>query len=250
MNPRDDRRTIRKRAIDDTIKKLQEPVGADAKVVSAVSAMQEIDACLNLLAKRLRQWYELHAPEVSFLIEGHEAFAKAIRKKPKSVLLREVKAKHDTGGAIDAVDQQMMQRLASRIEELYTEKEELTRYIETVMKKHMPNLLAMTTPLVGAKLLACTGTLERLAKLPGSAIQVLGAEEALFKHLRGKATSPKHGVIHAHPLVNAAPRNRKGRVARHLANKIAIAARTDFYGGAKDIGKQLRKAVEARYGKD
>ena len=45
------------------------------------------------------------------------------------------------------------------------------------------------------------------------------------------APPPKHGLLLAHPLVRDAPRRERGRMARKLAAKAAIAARLDCYGG-------------------
>ena len=42
----------------------------------------------------------------------------------------------------------------------------------------------MVGPLVAAKLIAKSGSLRKLAKLPASTIQILGAENALFRALK------------------------------------------------------------------
>jgi nucleolar protein 56 len=67
--------------------------------------------------------------------------------------------------------------------------------------------------------------------MPGSTIQVLGSERALFSHLRGGTPPPKHGIIFQHRRVHNAPREVRGRVARVLSAKIAIAARLDYFRG-------------------
>ena len=81
----------------------------------------------------------------------------------------------------------------------------------------------------GARLIALAGSFERLATLPASTIQILGAEKALFRHIKTGAKSPKHGVILQHPLVLDA--KAKGKAARQVADKISIAARIDFFKG-------------------
>ena len=70
-----------------------------------------------------------------------------------------------------------------------------------------------------------------MSRMPASTIQVLGAANALFTHLRAGAPSPKHGIIFQHRRVHNAPKERRGRVARVLAGKLAIAARLDYYRG-------------------
>jgi nucleolar protein 56 len=62
-------------------------------------------------------------------------------------------------------------------------------------------------------------------------VQVLGAEDALFAHLRGSAPSPKHGVIFTHEYVRGTRPEKRGSAARALAGKLTIAARVDHYAG-------------------
>jgi len=76
-------------------------------------------------------------------------------------------------------------------------------------------------------------------------VQLLGAERALFRHLRNKkARPPKHGLIINHPVV--ARSHDKGKAARALADKLAIAAKVDYFKG-QFVGDQLRAQLEARF---
>jgi len=67
--------------------------------------------------------------------------------------------------------------------------------------------------------------MERLATMPASTVQLLGAEKALFRFKKEGGKPPKHGVIFQHPLINKASRKNRGKIARILAAKIAIAAK-------------------------
>jgi len=82
--------------------------------------------------------------------------------------------------------------------------------------------------------MAKAGGLDRLAMLPASTIQILGAEKALFRALRTGARPPKHGILFQHEAVHAAPKWQRGKIARTIANKIAIAARVDYYRGSEE----------------
>jgi nucleolar protein 56 len=75
---------------------------------------------------------------------------------------------------------------------------------------------------------------------------VLGAEEALFAHLRGRAPSPKHGVIYTHEAVRGTHPDDRGSAARALAGKLTIAARVDHYSGDRkpELDEQLRDRIE------
>jgi nucleolar protein 56 len=114
------------------------------------------------------------------------------------------------------------------------------------MQEVAPNLSAVLGELLGARLIARAGGLEKLAKLPASSLQVMGAREALFKHLREGTPPPKHGFIFRHPLVSGAPKQLRGRTARMLAGKAAIAARVDYYSGERlSLDEEVKKKAAA-----
>jgi nucleolar protein 56 len=108
-----------------------------------------------------------------------------------------------------------------------------------------PNIASVAGPVLAAKLISKAGGMRKLAKLPASTVQVLGAEKALFRALRKGAKPPKHGMIFEHPLINQAPRNLRGRLARLLASKITIASRVDAFG-ADDRSGELKEELETR----
>lgn len=130
--------------------------------------------------------------------------------------------------------------------ETLQQRDELKERIIEESRELIPNLSEFLGPLLAAKLLALAGNLEDLAKSPASTIQTLGAEKALFRHLAGEGTSPKHGVLFQHRLVQELPEGQQGKMARFLANKTAIAARLDQYGD-KQKGKELRDKAQEKY---
>ncbi len=131
--------------------------------------------------------------------------------------------------------------LAERVVDLDDEAADLRAYIERTAPEVAPNLSALAGPVLAARLVALAGGLESLAKKPSGTIQVLGAEDALFAHLRGRAPSPKHGVIFTHEYVRGTRPDDRGSAARALAGKLAIAARGDHYTGEynPEIERQL-----------
>src|SRR5674476_1181043 len=98
--------------------------------------------------------------------------------------------------------------------------------------------------LLRALLIAQAGSLESLARMPASKIQVMGATKALFKHLQYGAKPPKHGIIYQHPLIRGSPLGKRGKIARTMAAKLAIAARIDFY--SKKVHPELLAQMEKR----
>jgi nucleolar protein 56 len=126
-----------------------------------------------------------------------------------------------------------------------TEIKTIEHLIEEDMQHIAPNITTITGPLIGARLIALAGTLQHLAQMPASTIQILGAEKALFRYKKEGGKPPKHGVIFQHPLIKRAPRNQRGKRARLLATKITTAAKADAFT-KRDISKELKEAIETR----
>lgn len=111
-----------------------------------------------------------------------------------------------------------------------------------------PNLTALVGELVGARLIAHGGILLNLAKQPGSTVQILGAEKALFRALKTKHATPKYGLIYHASLIGQAAPKHKGKIARSLASKASLAIRYDALGDGQDntMGLENRVKLEAR----
>jgi nucleolar protein 56 len=74
---------------------------------------------------------------------------------------------------------------------------------------------------------------------------MLGAERALFRHLKNGSRPPKHGIIYQHPTIHRAPYWQRGKLARTLAGKLAIAAKMDHHSD-KFIGDKLEQDFRKR----
>jgi nucleolar protein 56 len=197
-----------------------------------------------MVAKSLREWYELYNPEFSRSVEDHEKFAELITTKTKEQLLNEINLTklESMGAELEQKDLTPILKLAKELKGLYELKEQQIKYLESVMESYCPNLTALAGALIGANLLRIAGSLQKLAMFPASTIQLLGAEKALFRHLRSGARSPKYGIIINHPFVINAPKEKKVKIARSLAGKIVIAIKVDLFKG-QFIGDKLRQEV-------
>jgi nucleolar protein 56 len=238
---------LREAAMLTTKRRIADSVKQDYLIIQAVNNVDEIDRIINGMAKRLREWYELYNPEFSKSIESHEKFAELIQKRTKKDLLKEtgVNEEESMGADISKKNLDPVMDLAGGVTSLSELRDKQVKYIEKSMKDQMPNITAVAGAVIGAKLLAVAGSLEKLALFPASTIQLLGAEKALFRHIKTGAKPPKFGVIINHPLVTQAKPAVKGRSARVLADKISIAAKIDFFKG-EFRGDQLRKELEER----
>ncbi|MCX8171005.1 MAG: C/D box methylation guide ribonucleoprotein complex aNOP56 subunit [Candidatus Bathyarchaeota archaeon] len=234
----------------------------DLLIVQAVQALDDSDQTLNLFMSRLREWYGIHFPELSRLVEKHETYARlvytlgrrdnftieSLRKEGfpenKAIQIYE-SAKASMGADLQDMDIEQIQKLSKNILQLYEARANLEKYIDALMEDVAPNLRELAGPSLGARLIALAGGLENLAKMPASTVQVLGAEKALFRSLRTGAKPPKHGVIFQHSLVFRAKKWLRGKIARALAGKLSIAARTDVFTG-NYIGDKLKEELLQR----
>jgi nucleolar protein 56 len=116
-------------------------------------------------------------------------------------------------------------------------------YIETAAKRFAPNTSAIAGPALALRMLVLAGGLDKLAKMPSSTVQLLGAEKSLFRHLKGQGRSPKHGILFSHELVQKAPHDMRGKVARLIAAKLALAARVDYFS-KEDRSAKMRAELE------
>lgn len=234
----------------------------DLLIAQAIQAIDDLDKTLNLFASRLREWYGLHFPELSRLIDKHETYLKLVgnlggRTNFTSKNLEKAGLSSDNiktivdstktsmGANVADEDLEKIRDMCRNTLELYRIRSDLENYVDSTMKVVAPNIYSLVGALLGARLIALAGGLGNLAKRPASTIQVLGAEKALFRALKTGARPPKHGVIFQHQDIHSAQRWQRGKIARALAGKLAIAARLDGFAG-EYLGDSLRTSFEKR----
>jgi nucleolar protein 56 len=160
----------------------------------------------------------------------------------------EKKARESVGAIEEEKNLKEIQLIALNALNLKQERKALETLIEGEMKKQAPNFSEIASALLGARMLAKAGSFKRLAEIPSSTIQILGAEKALFRHLKTKRKErpPKYGFLFAHPLVKQLHPFHKGKMARFLAGKLSIAVRQDVFGKEK-IAEKLQKQAQQRF---
>jgi len=244
----------------------------DLHIIQAINTLDETDKIINSISSRLREWYGLHFPELDNLIDSingysqivlsgtrenisKEDFEKAGFSKDKVEMLSLIKEK-SRGGNISEKNFVIVQSLAKQILNLFELRKNIEEHVDEQMKEEAPNISAILGTAVGARILAHAGSLNRLGRMPASTIQILGAEKALFRSLKTGANPPKHGILFQHAAVHAAPRWQRGKIARAVAAKAAIAARVDLFKAGlnetlldklnvrvKEIGDKYKKPV-------
>jgi len=236
----------------------------DLFIAQAIRALDDVNKTINLFASRVREWYGLHFPELDELVEDHEDYLKIVSKiGHRSRITEEVleelgikgelaskivsAAANSMGAELAGFDLEAIRLISDMGLQLYSVRRSLEKYIDEAMYEVAPNIRSLVGSLLGARLISLAGGLSKLARLPASTIQVLGAEKALFRALKYGAKPPKHGVIFQHPLIHRSPKWQRGKIARALAAKLAIAARIDAFTGeyrADELREDLEKRVE------
>ena len=242
----------------------------DLHIIQNINTLDDIDKIINGMSSRLREWYGLHFPELDNIIDSingyaqivvagkrenlsEQVFSDAGFPDSKVQMLSLVKEK-SRGGDITNENLEIVQRLAKNILELFDMRNKLESQVDDQMNEIAPNLSAVLGTTVGARILAKAGSLQKMATMPASTIQVLGAEKALFRALKTGSNPPKHGLLFQHAVVHAAPRWQRGKIARAIAAKAAIAARVDVHGGGLNntLLEKLNvrvKEIEEKYSK-
>ncbi len=232
---------LTKFSIELSTRRLVGATGRDKLIVQAVRSLDDLTKTINVFSERLYEWYSLHYPEM------------------KNVNVTDLVAKHgkrenfpsfksSTGVPLNEADELALRKYAYTIQNLSRDKRDLENYIKNSMHEVAKNLCALTDPLLAARIMAYAGSLEKLARMPASTIQLLGAEKALFRHLHTRGKSPKYGLLFNSILIQRAKNEHKGKVARILSSKLMMAVRIDFYSGRDDtekLKKELKEEIEA-----
>ena len=128
---------------------------------------------------------------------------------------------------------QHLQVLNRQVLDMIEMRQNLLAQLETIMQEYCPQLQNLLGTSITAQMFEHAKTLKHLAMLPASTIQLLGAEKALFRHLKTGSKSPKYGVLYLHPYLQKMRRSEKGKAARLIANKASLAAKIDFFSEGK-----------------
>ncbi|CAH9086788.1 unnamed protein product [Cuscuta europaea] len=240
------------------------PDKVDTMIVQAISLLDDLDKELNTYAMRVREWYGWHFPELAKIVQDNIQYAKTVKLMGdrtnaakldfSEVLAEEVEAELkeaamiSMGTEVSELDLVNIKDLCNQVLALSEYRAQLYDYLKSRMNTIAPNLTALVGELVGARLIAHGGSLLNLAKQPGSTVQILGAEKALFRALKTKHATPKYGLIYHASLIGQAAPKHKGKISRSLAAKTALAIRYDALGEGQDcsMGLENRAKLEAR----
>lgn len=213
----------------------------DKHLIQAINSIDEIDETISKLIERIREWYALYFPEMD-VIKNNETYVRLIAENKTKEKIIEAKPDvflidSDYDEEINQSDLDIMNNYANSIYELQKSRKSIENYIEDKMESLAPNLKLLVGASLGAKLISHAGGLKRLATYPSSTVQIMGAEKALFRHLKSGDRPPKYGLIYQHPQIRGAKWWNRGKIARMLASKISLACRKDIF--TKDFDQNI-----------
>ncbi len=229
-------------------------------LIQAINAYLEMNKQYNLVNERLSEWNGIYVPEFSAgnmpalakvalaLSEGRldvETLKDAL-ENPKRAEELFGKISMGMGRKMNGEEASVFKSFAEYSIRTNDTMAVLEAYIKAAAGRLLPNAAYLTDEKIAAELLARAGSIERLAMLPAGTIQLLGAEKALFKHIKFGSRPPKYGVLFKLADVTSAPKHAKGRVARAYATKLSIAFRADYFSKrfiAKELKESLQKSV-------
>lgn len=234
----------------------------DLYAIQTVRYIEDLDKMLNLLAGRVREWYGLHFPELDRLVEKHDTYIRLVKNlgprnsfslenlvsqgipegKAREISERALKS---SGAEIPQPDLDWLRDVSAEVLDLYKQRDSAEKYTDKIMAEVAPNMTSLLGAVLSAKLISMGGGLDNVAKMPASTLQVLGAEKALFRTIKTGARPPKHGIIFQYAAIHQSPKWLRGKIARAVAGKLAIAARMDAFGGS-DAGEMLRGALDKK----
>ena len=224
-----------------------EPVPRDRNLVQAIRSLDDQIATINLYSERLHEWYGMHFPELADYARDERYAGLVARFGDRDSVMAELGIEIESIGAdMGEEDLRAVMDLADTLDRLYSDEARTEAYIQGIVEECCPNMCAMLGGPLAARLVSLAGGLERLASLPSSTVQLLGAEKAMFRSMKTGKRGPKHGVLYQHPEVHRAPYWQRGKIARALAGKVLIAAKVDQYGGefaADRLNEEFRARV-------
>jgi len=234
---------------------------SDNIVIQIIGTLDIIKKSISLFSSQLREWYGLHFPELTDkIVEDNILLAKLVstigaRERYNYENLKEnfdlkdkiiqalQKFASDSMGA--DFDLRMVQDYANQIISIDSYRQDLENNLADLMEKLAPNINAIVGSLIGAKLIAKAGSMKKLAYMPASRLQLLGAEKALYRFLKTGEKRPKHGLIFQWNHIRSAKVYHRGKIARVVAGKIGVAAKVDYFNG-EFIGDRLAEVVELK----
>ena len=244
-----DKDDLREKAISRTREELEEEVDRDQLLVKNIKQHDTLQQNIRNQLESLRDLYQIHFPELEDEITDDEQFIDILEKygvESSGIDPFSEMAEKSAGSQITEKDRKLIEQSVETVSAMMQLRDDLQEYIREEAQEEFRNLSTLLGPLLATRIVSLAGGLEELARKPASTVQMLGAEKALFRHLKGNGAPPKHGIIFEHRFVKDLPEEKRGKMARFMANKAVMAARIDQYG-TENKSSKLNNEIEEKY---
>jgi U4/U6 small nuclear ribonucleoprotein PRP31 len=236
------------------------------KLVGDANAfVSTIEDELVVIDRFLRERYNARFPELSSLLAGAIDYARIVVRigdaerletvgmddiLPASSLIVVKVAAATTSGSI--LSKEMLQTVLGAAEEILgldAHRLQVLNFVSSRMHSFAPNLSELTGSSVAAKLIGQAGGLLPLSRTTGNVIPLLGraVRKRGFHTVTGQARGPRimehAGSLAECPFLATVPSHLCGKMLRQLGAKVVLAARIDYFRGAKD-GEKGRSLLD------
>ena len=223
------------------VKDLNTYLSKNKDVINAVKALEVLNYLTiqsNSIFDYVYKWHSLEYPELyGSCSKDNSKYIKAVLESNKKDSIMFGSIGPDAIGAIKS--------LCNLFLDFEKNSKKLRTIIEKSAKTAYPNISTLLGPILATKFISQVGSLERLSKMPSSSLQLIGAESALFKHLKFGKKCPKYGFLYLHPIMQGLSNKQKGKLSRYFAGRIELAVRADMYT-KNDISESLLKDLEKK----
>ncbi|MCW1301593.1 MAG: hypothetical protein OH316_00430 [Candidatus Parvarchaeota archaeon] len=200
----------------------------DTLIKRLVELVDQTSKAENILFKAVYDLFFLYYPEAGIKLEEKERFIEEI----KNYIDRDDISKHlgspkeSMGYDLTGTYIEVIKDGLKEISDIRLLINSIENKIDDLINKNYPNSYAVLTGMITARLISIAGSMQELAMMPSSKIQILGTESTMF--IKGRRT-PKYGVIFKHKLVQSADDNLKGKIAKVVASCGTLAIKTDIF---------------------
>ncbi|KAJ9114869.1 hypothetical protein QFC20_001240 [Naganishia adeliensis] len=234
-----------------------------ALIVQSNNLSVELENELLLVHKFIRDHYAIRFPELEQVIADPWEYINTVKAignaedltKPKTpltgrhVLGVSMTASISRGRLLQPREWQVIGRAMEVAFELRSAREKIFSYVESRMNVLAPNLSAIISTNIAAKLLGVAGGLATLAKTPADNIFLFGAlkKNVRATHLSAASQQRHTGFIFQSPIVQNTPVEYRRKAQKTVAAKCVLAARVDLERSRRDgsYGKQLHDSLVA-----
>lgn len=223
----------------------------DCIVIHTVLLLEQVDKDINSYSMRVKEMYGWSFPELASVVKDNARYIEAVRYflgNGDELNEEFEKIRGCRSMELSELDLANLQRLVDVVGEKIAVRKSLMEYLREKMSSIAPNLAAILGDILAARLISQAGGLFNLGKAPASTVQLLGAEKSLFRCLKTRSNTPKHGLLYTSKCLSRVRDKDKGKLSRFIATKCSIAAKIDCFSENRTpaYGLELKALVDKK----